>query len=75
MNDHFGRHDGRVAIVQWIEDTARVYDPVFVLVKPAVTEGDAAVTVSLAGHFPGSPVQLDFHFWLRGQKIVALTID
>jgi ketosteroid isomerase-like protein len=75
VEDQFGRHDGRAAIQQWIEEITRKYQPTFVLLKPAATEADMALTVSVSGHFPGSPVQLDFHFRLRCRKIAAMTIE
>src|SRR5260370_32055743 len=62
VEDQFGRHDGRAAIQQWIEEIIRKYGPTFVLLRPAATDADVALTVSVSGHFPGSPVQLDFHF-------------
>ncbi|MDB6169626.1 MAG: hypothetical protein JWM88_2490 [Verrucomicrobia bacterium] len=75
VEDQFGRRDGRAAIQQWIEEITRKYEPTFVPLKPAATEADVAITVSVSGHFPGSPVQLDFHFRLRCRKIAAMTIE
>jgi hypothetical protein len=75
VNDQFGCHDGRAAIWQWVEETTRKYEPTFLVLKPAETEADVAVTVSVSGHFPGSPVQLNFHFRFLGRKIAAMTIE
>ena len=75
VHDQFGCHEGRAAIRRWVRETTRKYGPTFVLLKPAATDAHVAVTVSVSGHFPGSPVQLTFHFRLQRRKIAALTIE
>jgi len=41
-----------------------------------VTEGDneTVVTTQVSGNFDGSPVQLHYHFTLKGDKISVLSI-
>jgi hypothetical protein len=75
IGDQFGSHRGRAAIQQWIEETTRRYQPTFLPIKPVATETDFAITVSVSGHFPGSPVLLDFHFRIRRRKIAAMAIE
>jgi hypothetical protein len=75
VNDQFGSHRGRAAIERWIAETTRKYEPTFLPLKPAATGAGLAMTVSVSGTFPGSPVQLCFHFRLRRRKIAAMAIE
>jgi len=65
---------GRDAIRAWAETTSRKYhhrtDP------SAVEEvaGRTVVTARVTGNFPGSPIDLRFHFKLAGRQIAGLEI-
>ena len=75
VEDQFGRYSGRDAIQEWVAETSWKYLPTLLVLREKPTDADMALTVSVSGHFPGSPVQLDFHFRLRGGKITALLIE
>lgn len=75
VDEQFGHHAGRAEIQQWILGVFREYQPTLLPLRPIVSGADASLAVSLSGRFPGSPVQLDFHFTLSGRKIARLTID
>jgi hypothetical protein len=75
VEDQFGKHSGRDAVQEWVTETSGRYMPTFLVLREKATDADVGLTVSVSGHFPGSPVQLDFHVRLRGGKITALTIE
>jgi ketosteroid isomerase-like protein len=74
---HDENHDyaGRDAIRAWIEQTSRKYRPTFTLMRTSVREDQVSLSVAVAGHFPGSPVTLDYEMRLRDGKISALNIE
>jgi hypothetical protein len=65
---------GLKGIAAWRRETARKYHHT---VEPvaAVRDGRTVVSTKLSGHFPGSPVTLDFVFDLEGDKIASLEIE
>ena len=72
--DENERHEGLIAIKEWKSETKRKYqhtvEPLSIIQK----EGRTIVTNRLTGKFPGSPIELEFAFTLRGNKIVSLEI-
>jgi hypothetical protein len=72
--DENERHEGLIAIKEWKSETKRKYqhtvEPLSIIEK----EGRTIVTNRLTGKFPGSPIELEFAFTLRGNKIVSLEI-
>ena len=72
--DENERHEGLTAIKEWKSETKRKYqhtvEPLSIIEK----EGRTIVTNRLTGKFPGSPIELEFAFTLRGNKIVSLEI-
>jgi hypothetical protein len=72
--DENERHEGLIAIKEWKSETKRKYqhtvEPLSIIQK----EGRTIVTNRLTGKFPGSPIELEFAFTLRGSKIVSLEI-
>jgi hypothetical protein len=74
VRDEGQTHVGTSAIRDWVAHTSEKYRPQ-VSVLGARGEGDqTAVTVRVAGDFPGSPAELGFAFVLRGGRIGELTI-
>jgi len=74
VQDEGETHGGRSAIRQWKANTSTKYQYTS---EPFVCEpidGDIVVTSRLTGNFPGSPVNLRFHFRLDGDKIASLKI-
>ena len=62
-------------IEDWIVKTIEKYK--FQL-KPVSIKDDnteVVVAVEVSGTFDGSPITLDYHFTIEGDKIVSLTID
>ena len=62
-------------IKDWIVKTIEKYK--FQL-KPVSIKDDnteVVVAVEVSGTFDGSPITLDYHFTIEGDKIVSLTID
>ena len=72
--DERREHRGRAAIARWKADAATKYhytsEPIGI--KTAGTE--LTVTARLVGDFPGSPINLRYHFTLEEDKIARLEI-
>ncbi len=74
VRDEGGEYRGRDAIAAWNEDAHRKYDYILELLT-AVNEGtDTRLLVKLTGPFPGSPVEIEYLFSVRGDGIATLTI-
>jgi hypothetical protein len=74
VRDEHHAHQGLEAIRLWLREARRKYQH---RVEPLrLTRDGARVTVAgqVSGNFPGSPVQLDHVFELRGDKIQSLEI-
>jgi hypothetical protein len=67
-------HQGRDAIRQWKAASTSKYH--YVTQPTAVTseDGPTIVTARVTGNFPGSPVDLRYHFTLEGDAISRLEI-
>lgn len=72
--DEGRQYEGHEAIQNWLRNALEQFacrtEPL------EVREGEGRVTVRtrVSGNFPGSPVELDHHFVLSGDKIQALEI-
>jgi ketosteroid isomerase-like protein len=75
LEDQFGEYVGRAAVENRLIEVNHKFRPAFAILRVKPTEADVGLVVSVSGDFPGSPVQLDFHFQLRGGKISALTME
>jgi hypothetical protein len=67
-------YNGRAAIKTWKEDASAKYVYTSEPLKCEQQEGKVVVTCRLIGNFPGSPVDLRFHFELAGEKIASLKV-
>ena len=65
---------GRAAIREWIDDTTRKYGVTLTPTGVRQTDERTTVTARAAGTFPGSPVELRYHFTITGDKIARLEI-
>lgn len=65
---------GTEAIRQWLANASTQYTYTVDPVALAHDDGRIVVTSSLAGNFPGSPVDLCYLFTLEGDLIAALEI-
>ena len=66
--------EGLPAIKQWKAETARKYQHTIEPLGFVQTGGKIIVTNRLRGNFPGSPIELEFVFRLKGDKIASLEI-
>jgi ketosteroid isomerase-like protein len=66
---------GKNAIDSWIVKTIEKYKFQFKPVSLKEDDTSVIVAIEVSGTFPGSPVTLDHHFVLEGNKILSLTID
>jgi ketosteroid isomerase-like protein len=62
-------------IEDWITKTIERYKFQFKPVSIKDDNPEVVVAVELSGTFDGSPIRLDYHFTIEGDKIVSLTID
>lgn len=75
VEEQFGDHVGRAAIAAWVVEIAQRYEPTAILLGAKQAQTGLVLTVSIAGKFPGSPVQMDFYFRLQDGKIAGLRIE
>jgi len=67
---------GTVAIAQWMEDTARRYQPRVEVLGVQQRTGKVLLNNLITGRFPGSPLELRYVFRLDEQgKITRLDIS
>lgn len=67
-------HTGTAEIAAWIADVTEKYA---CIATPTAIRGDGArtiVTATVAGNFPGSPIELDYVFRIAGDRITHLEI-
>jgi hypothetical protein len=75
VRDESATHRGKVDIERWITTTIEKYNFQSKPLSSQERDGEAVVTVEVSGTFPGSPICLDYHFAIAGNKITCLTID
>ena len=66
--------EGLLAIKQWKAETRKKYQHTVDPLSVSEKDGRFIVTNRLIGNFPGSPIELEFVFTLKGNRIVALEI-
>jgi len=74
VRDESETHEGLAAIKEWKSETKRKYQHTVEPLSMIEKAGSTIVTNRLTGKFPGSPIELEFVFTLRGNKIVSLEI-
>jgi ketosteroid isomerase-like protein len=74
VKDEGHEHRGAPAIREWMNETIRKYAFKVEPTKVAYASDRTAVTVTVSGTFPGSPIALTYWFKLDGQKITRLEI-
>ena len=75
VRDENETHRGKTDIERWITTTIQKYNFQFKPLSSQERENDTLVSVEVSGTFPGSPVSLDYHFAIAGDKIASLMID
>jgi hypothetical protein len=66
--------EGLPAIKAWRIETGKKYSHTVEPLAIAERDGKVIVTGKVSGNFPGSPINLDHVFELRGDRIVSLEI-
>jgi hypothetical protein len=74
VSDENETHTGLAAIKKWKAETKRKYQHTVDPLKSVAKGGKFTVTNRLTGNFPGSPIELDFVFTLKNDKIAELEI-
>lgn len=71
VRDERREYVGPGAIRAWIAE----YRPKFVVMRAKIHGSTVALSVRVSGHFPGSPIELDYALTLRDDKISVLSIE
>lgn len=74
VKDEDHEHSGVPAIREWMKETIRKYKFKAEPTRVARENDRTAVSVTVSGDFPGSPIALTYWFKLEGQKIARLEI-
>src|SRR4030095_2302822 len=74
VKDEAHTHTGRQAIRKWSEEAMAKYAYRSEPLSCEVKEAKAVVTTRITGNFPGSPIELRFHFGIEGNKIASLEV-
>ena len=74
VRDENKTHEGLGAIKEWKAETKKKYQHTIESLTFLEKDGKNIVTNRLTGNFPGSPIELEFVFIVRGDKIVSLEI-
>jgi len=72
--DERQEHRGRAAIARWKADASAKFRYSVERLGAYVAGDQTTVTGRVTGDFPGSPVDLQYHFTLEGDKIARLEI-
>ena len=67
-------HRGAAAIKAWSVNVRKKYEFKTEVLRVVEKAGAVVATVKLSGTFPGSPVDVDFKFTLKGTQISSLEI-
>lgn len=74
VQDEGQTYYGIEEIKRWKAATEKKYQFTVEATNVVEEEHKTVVTTQVSGNFSGSPVQLHFHFTLKGDKITALSI-
>ena len=74
VRDENETHTGLTAIKKWKAETRKKYQHTVDPLSLSEKDGRFIVTNRLTGNFPGSPIELEFVFTLKDDKIVSLEI-
>jgi ketosteroid isomerase-like protein len=74
VKDEGREHRGVAAIREWMKETIQKYKFKAEPTSVARENEQTAVSVTISGDFPGSPIALTYWFKLEGQKIARLEI-
>ena len=74
VQDEGQRHVDSAAIAAWITATTQKYHPVVTPLRCEEKSGRTHVAARVSGSFPGSPLEFEFVFSLRADRIAELAI-
>ena len=74
VRDESHTYEGLAAIKKWKAETKKKYQHTVDPLRVSEKDGRFIVTNRLTGNFPGSPIELEFVFTLKDDKIVSLEI-
>ena len=74
VHDESKEHHGKAEIKQWNEETNEKYKTQLKPIDFSSTEKESILTTMVSGNFPGSPIQLKYHFIIKDEKIRQLSI-
>jgi hypothetical protein len=74
VKDEGHEHRGVPAIREWMKETIEKYKFKAEPTRIARENDRTAVSVTVSGDFPGSPIALTYWFEIEGQKIARLEI-
>jgi hypothetical protein len=72
--DERHEHRGRTAIARWKAEASAKFRYTVERLGAHLSGDQTTVTGRVTGDFPGSPVDLQYHFTLEGDKIARLEI-
>ena len=75
VHDENATHRGTIDIERWLRTTIEKYNFQFKPLSSEERDNETVVSVEVSGTFPGSPISLDYHFAIAGDRIGYLTID
>lgn len=75
VEDEGSTCSGSGAIRNWLQETMEKYQPQSEVLHVKEKSGTVLVSARVSGNFPGSPVELDYHFTLTGETISSLSIQ
>jgi hypothetical protein len=75
VRDEGHTRQGIAAIREWAQEVSEKYRPNVEALSVAEADGRTIVTGRVSGNFPGSPIELRYHFTLDGEKIARLEIS
>lgn len=74
VHDEGREYRGVDGVREWRAKSENAYTFTIEPLSLVERDGETVLTASVAGSFPGSPVDLDFEFTIAGDRIAALAI-
>src|SRR4029077_1001611 len=75
VRDERSEFQGKKMIENWIVRTIEKYEFQFKPLSVRKDDAEVVVAMEVSGTFSGSPITLDYHFKIKGDEILSLTID
>lgn len=75
VRDEGKTYVGTEQIRNWVSHASKEYQPQASVVGAEQREDKLVVTANITGQFPQSPIDLDFEFSLRDEKIAELSVS